>query len=694
LSGKQARKRHGGFHAGFSRGWISVLACLLLGAASCGPDAEVPGPWSPWPGPDPVRSLFSTSEDAGFFDAPFPAEHMRRQDGTVRYGRLPNPHRNVFAQHYIDQADRETSGFSRAGAVYLPFDGPVNRENLPATPQESLREDARVFLANVDPSSDRYGERIPVYTQWRDDPSVYVPGNLLALLPFQGVPLAPDAWHAAVVLSSLGGGGGRPLAPAGAIVAMREGRVPEGAWGPVNADAFTRLWAYCDVQGIARDRVAAAMVFRTGNFVSGMQALREAAAALPDPMPYDLSVLRVYETYTIVQGKMVMPIWQDGERPYWTGGGRIHFRDGVPVRQWDEEIRFAVSVPHRKMPRDGFPLLLYANGQGGSYTQVFDRGPTGESSGPPGQGPGLVFAHRGIACLDIEAATVGPRHPQGSYEGLAFFNFVNLVAFRDNVRQAASEFTLLVKMARNLRIPARMVPGADTAGADIRYDDSRFYFWGHSTGASIGELVLAVEPGLRAGILSGAGVSWDYNLVMKEAPFALEPVFRLLTGEDRIDVFHPFTQIFQGLCDDIEAAYYAPLWLDPAARGGAPLHVLVIMGIFDRYFPPIMIDGLIAAAGLDLAGPLERPETLEALAFSGRGRLPLPAALNVQRPGGPVTGLAVQHRTPEDVDGHYAPFYLPEVKFQYTCFLESLARTGTAVLPEANPDPFAPCGSE
>jgi len=143
-----------------------------------------------------------------------------------------------------------------------------------------------------------------------------VPGNLLVLLPFQGVPLTPDAWYAAVVLGSLGGGDGRPLAPAGAIVAMRDGRVPEGAWGPVNADAFCRLWAYCDERGTPRDRVAAATVFRTGHFVSGMQALREAAAALPDPLPYDLSVLRVYETYTIVQGKMVMPIWQDGERPY------------------------------------------------------------------------------------------------------------------------------------------------------------------------------------------------------------------------------------------------------------------------------------------------------------------------------------------------------------------------------------------
>jgi len=672
----------------------AVLLSLAAALASCGPDSGGNAP-AAGPGPEPVRSVYSVDEDAGFFDAPFPAEHMRRPDGTVRYGLLPNPASNPVTKLYLDQADRESRGFSRAGVVYLPFDGPVAAENLPATPARSLDADARVFLVNVDPSSERCGERVPVYAHWKAEPSVYVPGNVLALLPFQGVPLAPGAFHAAVALVSLGGGEGRPLAPAPAIAAMREGRVPEGAWGPVTAEAFSHLWAYCDREGIPREAVAAAAVFRTGDHVSGMRALREAAASLPDPEPYDLSVLRVHDTYTIVQGRMVVPVWQDGERPYWFGGGRIRFEDGVPVRQWDEEVRFAVSVPHRHMPPGGFPLLFYANGQGGSYTQVFDRGPTGESSGIPGEGPGLVFAHRGIACLDIEAATVGPRHPQGSTEGLAFFNFVNLAAFRDNVRQAASEFTLLVKMARHLRIPAGLVPGAEAPGGEIRYDPAQFYFWGHSTGASIGELVLAVEPGFRAGILSGAGVSWAYNLVMKQAPFELEPVFRLLTGADRIDVFHPFSLVFQALCDPVEAAYYAPLWLDPAARGGAaPPNVLLVMGIFDRYFPPLMIDGLIAAGGLDLAGPLEREETLEALALSGRRRLPLPARGNILTPAGPVTGLAVQHRTPEDVDGHYAPFYLPGAKFQYTCFLESLARTGEAVLPAANPDPFADCGGE
>ena len=91
-------------------------------------------------------------------------------------------------QNFIDQANQETTGFSRMGAVYLPFDGPINTNALPDTLTDSLEADARVFLVNVDRTSSRYAERIPIYTRWQEEPAVYLPGNLLTLLPYQGIP--------------------------------------------------------------------------------------------------------------------------------------------------------------------------------------------------------------------------------------------------------------------------------------------------------------------------------------------------------------------------------------------------------------------------------------------------------------------------------------------------------------------------
>jgi len=163
--------------------WPLLFVLLVLASlfASCTSDSTAPT--NPGPAYDPVVSLFSTSENAAFFDAPFPVEHMRREDGTIRYDLLPNPQANPVAQHFLDQADRETSGFSRIGVVYLPFDGPINEEALPAPLTGSLKQEATVFLVNVDRTSIRYGERIPIYTRWQAEPTVYLPGNLLMLLP-------------------------------------------------------------------------------------------------------------------------------------------------------------------------------------------------------------------------------------------------------------------------------------------------------------------------------------------------------------------------------------------------------------------------------------------------------------------------------------------------------------------------------
>lgn len=469
--------------------------------------------------------------------------------------------------------------------------------------------------------------------------------------------------------------------------------MPAGGHGTADGAAFAHLWRWCDETGLPPTEIAAATVFRTGEFVSEMRALRDECARLSGSSPTSIRILADYPTYYVVEGSVTLPIWQDGDRPYWTGGGKIHFVDGRPVRQWDEEVRFAVSVPKEKMPEAGFPLLFYSNGQGGSYTQVFDRKGIEDEEEVPGEGPGLQFAARGIACLDLEAPTVGPRHPTGSTSGLAFPNFWNLVAFRDNIRQAASEFTVLLEMARNLRLPASLVPETETGGGEVRYDPSRFAFWGHSTGAGIGELVLAVEPGFRAGMVSGAGVSWAYNLVLKQEPLPFRLLAQLLSGEDEVDEFHPLPLLFQSVADPSEAAYFAWHWIREPLAGGPPPDILVLMGIVDLYFPPPMNDGLVVAAGLDVAGPLAHEGTREALALSRRSLLALPASGNLDLGGGKIrTGVAVQFETPEGVDGHYAPFVLPEAKHAYTCFFESFATAGLATVPRPVADPFGPCG--
>jgi hypothetical protein len=143
------------------------------------------------------------------------------------------------------------------------------------------------------------------------------------------------------------------------------------------------------------------------------------------------------------------------------------------------------------------------------------------------------LADAGIAAFDIEAATVGPRHPDGSYLGLEFFNPFNLDAFRDNIRQAAAEFSVLPRVARQISMDVSGYSecnGVTAPGNRVLFDSAHFFLHGHSTGSSIGDLVLGVEPAYQAGLLTGAGGSWLYNVVLKQDPFPFAGVMSTLLG--------------------------------------------------------------------------------------------------------------------------------------------------------------------
>ena len=653
-----------------------LALCLLLLAlplTACEEESEVEYPPAP---PPLVSAYFDVSDDAGFFDCPFPIEHMRRADGTVRFNRFPNRHQNFMADIYLAQADEVSIGFSRNGPVHFRFDGVINRENLPQTWPESLAENCPVFLVNID---------------WRNFLGSYTPQYLLTLLPYQGRPLAAGELYAAVVLRSLGDNRGEPLAIDPTFAAALDGQWPDGDFAALDAPAFTALAAYLDEAAIGRDEVAVATAFRTADPAAQMLRLRKAFSALSDPAAENITVIAEYPKYYVLEGWLDMPIYQDGSRPYWESGGKIHFdQAGRPILQWWERVRFSVSVPKQTMPNGGWPLLFYANGQGGTYTQIFDRSPGGEISG---EGPGKLFAHRGISCLDIEAPLSGPRHPLGSYQGIEFFNFLNLGALTDNIRQAAGEFTYLVKLARHLRIDPALCPEADAGGADaFSFDADNFFFYGHSTGSAIGHLVLAVEPGFRAGLLTGAGVSWIYNVIYKQLPFPIGPVFKWLLNVYEFDEYHPLMTLFQTANEASEASNFDAHLLHDPLPGNRPKDILLFGGYIDGYFPPPMIEGMAVAVGVDLAGEEVYPGTVDALeTLAGREQLDYPVRDNIEVGGHAYTGAIVQYEAPAGMDGHYVTWRTNEPRYQYTCFFKSIAATGQAILSAPNGDVYAPC---
>lgn len=312
-----------------------------------------------------------------------------------------------------------------------------------------------------------------------------------------------------------------------------------------------------------------------------------------------------------------VPLYQRGAKPYLEDGDIAYDALGAPLEQGTESIRVALAVPRQPMPAAGYPLLFHVPGSGGSYLAIIDRG------GVQGAGLASVLAPRGLGALGVEANHTGPRHPSGDTTGFHFYDVFNPISWRDNHRQQAAEFEVLARLARELRLPGALVPEANAA--ELRFDPGAFLLHGHSTGSVVGASILAQSDSFRAGVLTGAGGSWLYNLVLKQSPPSAELARRFLTyrDDDEVDELDPVLQLAATLWDPVEPMNQAPLWAKDGAVRTQAASVLLVEGILDTYYVPRMVNALATAAQLDAASPLVDSSLAERLrAVGGDERAP------------------------------------------------------------------------
>lgn len=640
---------------------LPTLFLLLL--AACGPVPEAVSE---------VTALLSP--DGRFFDAPFPAAGRLRADGTVEVKDFPTKDSTV-ARRYVDALDTLGEGFGRSSAVWFPLSGPVDASSLPQTPTASQSWDSAVVLVNVDEASPGYGAFIPLEVRFKDAAETFSPAHLLVALPRQGHVLEPATWYAAVLTRALKDTKGLPLRRA----AFLEDAAPSGPRSQALRAQLPRLDALLAAQGRAREEVVAATVFRTGSHHARLKAIAQAARARPAPLVGALAVLASYPGYTVLEGHVEVPLYQRGPKPYLAGeGGEVLFSpDGVPQVQATEVIRFALTVPRRAMPAGGFPLLFHVPGSGGDWLEMV---------GGSGNGLARVLAARGIATLCVDANLSGPRSPSGDTSGFHFYNIFNPVSVRDNHRQQAAEYEVLVTLARGLDVPGALVP--DALASAVSFDPARFFVHGHSTGSVVAASILASDDGFTAGALSGAGGSWLYNLVLKQTPSSAELVKGVLgyAASDEVDLFDPVLSLAATLWDPIEPMNQAPLWARDSSTRASPASVLLLEGVVDTYYLPRMVSALAVSARMDVAAPTVEADLPQSLALVG-GEVKTPP-LSGNRSG--VTLAVVQHEAAPGTNGHFVVFRQAEAQYQYACFFES-ALTGAPVVAPRNADAFAAC---
>ena len=642
----------------------------ILLAAGCGAGSD--------PGTRAVFDLASAHDTpATFWDLPFPLDGRVTPAGAPDLTGFYSKGDNSLGEHLVVAAGLRR-GFPQMPVVYFRFDGPLAERDAGQVIPADLG--SPILLIDIDDESPDRGLLSPVVAApvSEDD---FAPAHLLAVAPRPGIVLRGDTRYAVVLMRSLADAGGERLG------------VPDDLAG---AEVLAPLWPALEELGVAREEVAAATVFTTGDVVADFAAMSD---ELLERQRAELSapVLdEVHPDYCELALELTLPQFLSGNEP-WNRGGVFELGpDGIPVAQGERTVPAVITVPRRAMPAGGFPLLLYFHGSGGVHDQVVDasRSPAPEVAGPPGEGPAMHYARIGLAAAG-SALPVSPDRVPGASD-TAYINFNNLGAFPFLFRQGTIEQRMFLSALEELDIPLEVLAGCDGVEAEggvVSFDSGQIYLGGQSMGAIYANMVGAVDPRPRAVVPTGAGGAWSLMILSSRLYADQVDLLRLLLGtENQLSWLHPGMHTITLAWEAAEPLVYAARLGRRPLAGRAPRPVYQPVGRDDRYFAPPVFDAITLAYGHQESGEVVWPEMQEALALVGLdGLRDYPVVGNLTSESGePYTGVVVQYEGDGIADPHAIYRQLDEVIYQYTCFLETMIDSGRAVV--AAPAPLGtPC---
>ena len=626
--------------------WI-LLIFPLLGCSSEVPPFEED--------PTQGRHVRMDFEGGGFWDAPLPSSH-RWVDGAVDLSGFPNPDGVALVDDLLLLANGELQGAGTTSAITFRLEAPPDEDSLPDL-RGSLEPGASVYLVGVMPDSPDYGARVPVDVAYTGNGAPFGDTDLLSLLPLQGRPLLPATAYAAVVTRGLLDRGGQPF---GHSPVLDGAPLPPGY-----REALEELAAL----GVAATDIAGLAAFTTQDPQAELRALAADLRARPAPTLSPFVAAEAFDDYCVFEATLPMPVYQQGEPPFDGEGGTFAWDGDVPLAQGTELARAVLTIPRSPMPAEGWPVAYFVRTGGGGDRPLVNRGVRdADGLAEAGSGYARDFAAVGFAGLSIDGPHGGLRNITGRDEQFLMFNISNPGAMRDNVRQSALELILVPELLEPLQ-------ALDCEGGVATFDPQHLALFGHSMGATIGPLTLALEPRFGAAVFSGGGGSWIHNVVHKQSPLEVRPLAEAMLryadygrslGQD-----DPVLSLLQWAGESADP----PVWGVSIREYGT--HVLMLQGIVDTYILPPMANALSLSLGLDLAGPpedegdprlAEYRSLSELIDLGGGAAVDLPYA-----PSSGRSGVVVQHTEDGVEDGHEVAFQRLEARRQVRCFLADYA---------------------
>lgn len=638
------------------------------GAPVC--QAGLAGLPRPWDGADCAedemgnfRSFFEVpdGEPMEFYRLPYPND-IRLKNGHPDLSAHPTPGAELLGfdvtQRYIDAIGDSQDRFGLNSWVFLRFSERVNFDTIKAG-----GDNPAVYAVIIDPDHPGYGNRVGLKWKANTGRGRYICQNWMAVRPGRdwGTPLDPDTTYAVLLSTDIKSDGGVAARQDEDFAAVLGDTRPDGALGAA-WDAYQPLRDWIAAEAVDASTIANAAVFTTGNPIAEAEALAAPArATVPaaseltvcendtvspcdDGLEGDEHVRGCFgpgSGYAEIHGKLSLPIFQEGDAPYKESGGRV-----TPSEKRREDVCFAMTVPDDTMPAEGWPVLVYAHGTGGSFRSHIDNG-----------------ALANYATIDIDGQTVkfltigwdqvqhgARRNGDETGPNELVFNYANPQAAKGNFLQGAADVHAVMAYIEQLNIAAADSP----TGQEIRANPTQIYFFGHSQGGTSGPLALPWDPTSRGAVLSGAGAGLTLAILGKTTPVnSPEAVKFVLMENETPGETHPVINIIQGFFDPVDPVNFGHLIGAEVVDGVTfPKHVFHTNSQTDTYSPPAGLDAMARSLHATYILPMH-------VSIAGVPTADAPFGGNVQHDMSIYSILGRQYETDGTYDGHFVTFRHP-----------------------------------
>ena len=593
---------------------------------------------------------------ADFFRLPFPND-IRRTDTGMNLDGFPDPGVRFLGGDvlgsYLRTLRGSNEGFSTNPTIYFRFSKAPNFDSIQGGTGGSLR------IVNITPDSPSFGRGASIGWNVTNGRSKFICHNYVAIHPSFRSPLEPNTTYAVYLTDGVRSEAqDLPVQDAdfAAVIGSSAPTEPEllDGW-----NKYAPLRDFLAAEGIASSSIMGAVVFTTMDPIAPARALRPAVRELPTPA---LANLRPCSTdagasdddrcsavsgdFTELHATVAAPIFQAGTRPYFeeAQGGDVEIAAGKAIVQGSEQLRLSLTIPSGDMPADGWPIVLYAHGTGGSFRSGIDDGTAGRMSAILVDGQPVK-----AALIGYDGVQHGPRRGTSERDpATLYFNFANPKAARGNTLQGAADLHLLTYLAENIAVDAAASP----TGQAITFNPAKIYFFGHSQGSSVGALFAALEPNVKSAIFSGLGGSLILSLLNKTQPVDIARGVKIalsgsLDNTSSVNELNPVLSILQWYTDPVDPVNFAPLLYRRIPEGRNPLHVLQTLGQGDSFAPEPCMKAFAEAAGL----PAGTPAGYTLADFADTRAFPV--SLNKQSSlSVPVTALMIPYLA-DGFDGHF-----------------------------------------